>query len=105
MDDYHKLGVGPSASIISRLELLNWGSEVRLMCLYDPAIRKPYVLRFTGCRNLNLEPIEKNTPDSEVSLIGITLDGGQQQHTARVTTEGFELSLTFGRWELTWPRI
>jgi hypothetical protein len=101
MDDYHQLGVGDSASIVSALEVLHWGGELVLHCLYHPRERRAYTLHFMHCRNVQLDPLDNGTV-SEASLIGITLGSGAHQKPAIVTTNAFELSILYEKWELKW---
>jgi hypothetical protein len=103
MDDYQRLGVGQSASVVSALELLHWGGEVVVHCLYDPHVRRPYTLHFKNCKDVRLQPIEKGVGDSSgTSLIGIALGKEGHQKPAIVTTEAFELSVLYEEWDLRW---
>jgi hypothetical protein len=53
------------------------------------------------CRNVQLDPLDNGTV-SEASLIGITLGSGAHQKPAIVTTNAFELSILYEKWELKW---
>lgn len=106
MDDYQRLGVGPSASVVSALEFPHWGAEVVMHCLYDPHVRRPYTLRFKNCKEARLQPIENRVGDgSGASLIGIALGSEGHRKPAIVTTEAFELSVLYETWDLTWDQM
>lgn len=81
MDDYQKLGVGESASVVTAFEFLHWGAEVVLHCLYHPRERRPCRLQFTNCKDVRLDPFEDGTV-SEASLIGTALGSEAQQKAA-----------------------
>lgn len=103
MDDYQRLGIGQSASVVSGLEFRNWGREVVVHCLYDPLVRKPYTLHFNNCSDVRLQPIENRVGEgSGASLIGIALGNDAYQKPAIVTTEAFELSVLYEKWDLRW---
>lgn len=101
MDDYQQLAVGESASVVCALEVLHWGGELVLHCLYHPRERRPYTLHFKNCKDVRLDPLE-NGAVSEASLIGIILGSGAHQKPAIVTTDAFELSVRYEKWELKW---
>jgi hypothetical protein len=103
MDDYQHLGVGQSTSVVSALEFLHWGAEVVMHCLYDPDVRRPYTLHFKNCKDVRLQPFEDRIRNgSEASLIGIALGSEAHQKPAVVTTDAFELSVLYEKWDLKW---
>jgi hypothetical protein len=48
-DQYHLLGLGPAASVISAMELSVPGYQVLVKALYDPLLRMPYQILFSKC--------------------------------------------------------
>lgn len=101
MDEYQKLGVGKSTSIIQSLEVSRWGTKVVLYCLYDPRERKPYKLSFKNCKHVRLDVID-GSPPLEPTLIGISLGDDAYGNPAIVTTTAFEISVLYQEWELQW---
>jgi hypothetical protein len=95
-DQYHLLGLGPAASVISAMELSVPGYQVLVKALYDPLLRMPYQILFSKCRDVRLT----HTGDapqvaSESPLIGILLGQRSHQSPAVITTDDFELSILY----------
>ena len=88
---------------MSALEFLHWGGEVVLHCLYHPRERRPYTLHFKNCKSVRLDPLEDGIGNgSEANLIGIALGSDAHQKPAIVTTNAFELSVLYEKWDLKW---
>jgi hypothetical protein len=100
-DQYRLLGLGPAASVIVGIEVLELGRRVVVRGLYDPHQRKPFEMVFTKCRDVHLECLSDDSwPELETPLIGIFL--GQEEHRspAVITTSAFELSVLYGEFLL-----
>jgi hypothetical protein len=95
--DYHRLGLGSASSVVRSVRITECGAGVLVDCIYDPlGERTSYQLSFRGCSRLSIEmmpgaPVE----EQEADLIGITLgqEGGRQP--AVLTTDLFELHVTY----------
>jgi hypothetical protein len=99
--DYHRLGLGTASSLVRAVRLADWGAHVLVECIYDPlGERKNYQLSFLGCSQLALAMVPAaavQEPDAE--LIGISLgqDGGRQP--AILTTDLFEMHITYQQFQ------
>jgi hypothetical protein len=98
MDDA-LLELGPATSLVTDVSVTKWGSEVLVLCLYDPlGSRQPYQLVFKDCREVRWEIFDLNdVQESEADLIGFS--GGADCHRdhAVITTDIFEVFITYGR--------
>src|SRR5262245_58662354 len=95
--DYHRLGLGNASSLIHALRISDWGASVLFDCIYDPlGERKEYQLSFRGCSRLQVEMLP-GAPLSEpqADLIGITLGQPEGRKPAVVTTDLFEVQITY----------
>lgn len=101
-DDYSKLQLGSSTSLIAGVNVSAWGSEVLVRCRYDPTDdRLPYCLLFQQCRELKWEVIDfEYTHESEAELIGIHLGAENYQAPALIQSNLFTLVLLYKHFRL-----
>lgn len=103
--DYHLLGLGNASSLVRSLRLADWGATVLVECLYDPlGIRRTYQLLFRGCSQLRIDMMpDASVHEPEADLLGISLgrDGGRQP--AVLTTDLFELHVTYQQFQCIKP--
>ena len=103
--DYHRLGLGSASSLIRSVRIADWGACVLVDCIYDPmGERKEYQLAFRGCSQLRIDMMP-DTPvqEQEADLLGISLgeEGGHQP--AILTTDLFELHVTYQQFQYIKP--
>jgi hypothetical protein len=101
-DQYHLLGLGPAASVIVGIELVELGHRVLVRGLYDPHLRSPFEMVFTRCREVHLEYLNdepQSEPEVETALIGISLGEEGHRSPAVITTNAFELSILYGEFQ------
>jgi len=103
--DYHRLGLGSASSLVRSLRLADWGATVLLECLYDPlGERRSYQLSFRGCSQLRIDMMPgAPLQEPEADLLGISLgqEGGRQP--AILTTDLFELHVTYQQFQCLKP--
>jgi len=97
-DDYTSLGLGDLTSLVTDIQIKQWGTELWLHCVYDPiGERVPYELIFQDCWQLRWEIHDSDaSSDLEADLIGITLGQNDHRQVAIIHTDIFELSLLYG---------
>jgi hypothetical protein len=99
--DYHRLGLGTASSLVRSVRLVHWGAIVLVDCIYDPlGDQKAYQLSFQGCSQIRIDmvpdqPAGKHEPD----LIGISLGQEEGLQPAVLTTDLFELHVTYQQFE------
>src|SRR5438270_8158349 len=95
-DQYRLLGLGDAASIVTALELSNFGKSVLLRALYDPTARSPFTILFKNCREVRLESYQDGPQGApEATLVGIFLGKGAWTQPAVITTTAFEVSILY----------
>lgn len=103
--DYHRLGLGTASSLVRSLHIADWGTTVLVECIYDPLDeRKNYQLSFQGCSQVRIDPMpDAPTQEPEADLLGISLgkEGGRQP--AVLTTDLFELHVTYQQFQCIKP--
>lgn len=103
--DYYRLGLGESSSLIQSVRIADWGASVLVDCICDPlGERKAYQLSFQGVSHLTIDMIpDAPIQEREADLIGINLgqEGGRQP--AVLTTDLFELHVTYERFQCIQP--
>lgn len=88
-------------AIVTGVQILKWGTEVRVECLDDPIDRQPYTLVFKNCREVQWQVYKSNyLQDTEADLIGVLLGKDMYQERAIVTTDIFEVSVLYGSFEV-----
>ncbi len=99
--DYHRLGLGSASSLVRAVRLADWGATVLVECIYDPlGERRSYQLSFRGCSQLKIDLMpDAPVHEPEADLIGISLgqEGGRQP--AVLTTDLFELHVTYQQFQ------
>jgi hypothetical protein len=95
--DYAELGLGNATSIITAIDVSDWGAQVTFSCLYDlRGTSKPYKLRFQGCTDARLSMLNHQAAeDSTAELIGFSLGEDARRKAAVITTDIFEASITY----------
>lgn len=103
--DYYRLGLGSASSLIRSFRIADWGASVLVDCIYDPlGERKGYQLSFRGCSQLRIDMIpDAPVHEQEADLLGISLgqEGGRQP--AVLTTDLFELNVTYQQFQCIKP--
>ena len=101
-DDYHLLKLGGLTSLITSVNVSLWGNEVTLECVYDPTHnRLPYVLVFQDCQDIRWSVHDsEEVHEPEADLIGFSMGAESHQKPAVITTDIFELSITYGSFVL-----
>lgn len=95
-DQYALLGLGEAASVVTALELLNFGKSVLVRALYDPTERNPFTILFKNCRDVRLESYQDDShAEPETALVGILLGEKRWAKRGVITTTAFELSLLY----------
>jgi hypothetical protein len=99
--DYHHLGLGRASSLVRSIRLVQWGATVLVDCIYDPlGERKNYQLSFRGCSQIRIDMMpDAPVQEAEADLIGISLgqEGGCQP--AVLTTDLFELHVSYQQFQ------
>lgn len=100
--DYTSLGLGPAPSLITALHVSRWGTDVRVVCSYDPQnSRRPYELHFQNCRRIQWDVHDaEGAEDESAELIGLLLGEGGHGAPAILTTDIFELQILYGSFHL-----
>jgi hypothetical protein len=95
--DYAKLGLGKATSVITAIDVSDWGAQVTFSCLYDPrGTSKPYKLMFQGCTDVRLSMLDyQASEDGTAELIGFSLGEDARRKPAVITTDIFEASITY----------
>jgi hypothetical protein len=103
--DYHRLGLGSASSLIRSFRIADWGASVLLDCIYDPlGERKGYQLSFRGCSQLRIDMMpDAPVQEQEADLLGISLGQEGGRRPAILTTDLFELHLTYQEFQCIKP--
>ena len=103
--DYHLLGLGTASSLVRSVRFTDWGASVLVDCIYDPlGERKGYQLSFRGCSQLRIDMMpEAPVQEQQADLLGIRMgqEGGRQP--AILTTDLFELHVTYQQFQCIKP--
>jgi hypothetical protein len=97
--DYHALGLGEAASVVTAVTLNKDEHVISIACLYDPQeARRPYTLSFQECAQIVWDTFEDvaDPRHVEAELIGVSLRTEGSQSVAVITTDLFELSFVYG---------
>jgi len=99
--EYCSLNVGPYTSLITKVQIGRWGSEVSLSCLYDPlGARMPYQVMFHDCTKMEWRVHSSQyTADAEADIYEFALMSSKSDH-ARIYTDIFELAIWYGSYEV-----
>jgi hypothetical protein len=104
--DYHALGLGEAASVVTAVSIDKGEHTIIIACLYDPQdTQMPYTLCFKQCTHIVWQPFETSMDlhklDAELIDISFGTNGTQQQ--ACLTTDMFELSFVYEGFFLQTP--
>lgn len=99
--DYHRLGLGSASSLVRSVHIADWGARVQVDCIYDPlGKRKGYRLSFQGCSQLRIDMMPNAlVQEQEADLLGISLGQEDGRRPAILTTDLFELHVTYQRFQ------
>ena len=99
--DYHLLELGSASSLVRSVRIVHWGETVLVDCLYDPlGDRKGYQLSFQGCSQLRIDMMpDAPFREQEADLLGISLGQESGRQPAVLTTDLFELHVTYQRFQ------
>ena len=104
--DYHVLGLGEAASVVTAVTVDTDERTIIVSCLYDPQdTQMPYTLCFKQCEHIAWQ-IFNALPDLQqldAELIDISLRPRGAQQMAVLTTDVFELSFVYGSFSLQTP--
>ncbi|WP_242723101.1 hypothetical protein [Microcoleus vaginatus] len=95
------LGLGGFTSLITKVNVSLWGSEVLIECVYNPEERLPYMLTFKDCRDISWTVHdEEAVGEPEAEFFGITLGESEHRKPAVITTDIFEISILYGSFRI-----
>lgn len=99
--DYHRLGLGSASSLVRSIRITDWGASVQVDCIYDPlGKRKGYRLSFQGCSQLRIDMMpDALVQEQEADLLGISLGQEDGRRPAVLTTDLFELRVTYQQFQ------
>ena len=101
-DDYKKLGLGTAASLVVGLGISDSAQDLMVRGLYDPEIRKPFVINFADFGELKIERYRTDSSATlETPLIGIQLGESEYKSPATITTGAFELKVWYRKVSVT----
>ncbi len=91
--DYKILDIGPATSLITNIDLEQWGSKLIISLIYDPlGSSKPYQIVFYDCRKIEWQVIRPdNVEENTLELIGIIVGKGEYQSPSVITTDLLEI--------------
>ena len=100
--DYTLLALGEATSLVTDVICTKWGSEVVILCLYNPQeSSKPYKLIFTDCNEVRWQVIDPgNMQESTAEIIGISIGVESHKKPAVITTDIFEIFIIYGSFVL-----
>jgi hypothetical protein len=94
-------GVTQPISLITDVQLTNWGGELVLECLDDLLTRRPFQLVFTNCREIRWSLHDPEaTPAEEADVIGFCPGQAEYIESAVLTTDIFEVTVLYDRVEI-----
>ncbi len=101
--DYHALGLGEAASVITGVTVGKDKQSICISCQYDPqGAAVPYTLYFQHCTEIVWNTFEV-LPDFrhlDAELIGFSLQTNGTRSQAVMTTDEFELSFCYESFSL-----
>lgn len=99
--DYHRLGLGSASSLVRSIRITDWGATIMVDCIYDPiGVRKRFQLLFRDCSQARID-VMPDAPkhEQEADLIGIRLGEDNHRLPAVLTTDLFELHVSYGQFQ------
>jgi hypothetical protein len=104
--NYHALGLGAAASVVTAVTVDTDQHTIMISCLYDPQdTQMPYTLCFKQYEHSVWQTF-KALPELQqldAELIDISLGPRGAQQLAVLTTDVFELSFVYGSFSLQTP--
>jgi hypothetical protein len=99
--DYHRLGLGRASSIVRSVRIVDWGATVIVDCVYDPTGEaRHYQLSFQGCSQSRIDVMpDAPVHESQADLIGICLGHDRRRGPAILTTDLFELHVSYDQFQ------
>lgn len=99
--EYHLLNLGLASSVVRSVLIARWGTQVRVECIYDPLEeQKEYQLLFNDCSRVVMDVLPGTDYGEEVAdLLGIVLGEPGGSRPAILTTDLFEMHITYGHFE------
>lgn len=99
--DYQRLGLGDASSLVRDFRIADWGTTLIVDCTYDPlGEQTKYQLTFLECSQLRIDALP-NAPvdEEEAEMIGLTLGECDYRQPAVLTTDLFEMHVSYGRFQ------
>ncbi|MEC4806568.1 MAG: hypothetical protein SAJ12_17365 [Jaaginema sp. PMC 1079.18] len=89
-------------NLITNVEVLHWGSELKIECINDPYHDKlPYQLYFYDCQDIQISVhSSENINDLEADLIFFETNNKRSPKSASIYTDIFEISVSYTRLEI-----
>jgi len=103
--DYHHLGLGTASSLIRSIRIADWGASVLVDCIYDPlGERRVISYHSGGCSQLRIDIIpDAPVHEQEADLLSISLGQAGGRQPAVLTTDLFELHVTYQEFQCIRP--
>jgi hypothetical protein len=101
MYDLTFLGLGPSTSLIKKIEILSWGKTVVIDCLYDPDDLLAYQMVFYDCCEIKWKlTFPEESEELEADIIDVRIGEKDYIKPAFFFTDIFELTICYGHLEI-----
>ncbi|MEC4896182.1 MAG: hypothetical protein SAL07_25380 [Oscillatoria sp. PMC 1051.18] len=101
MDDFSLLGFGDFTSLITKIDINFWGTQVAINCVYDPDVQLPYQFVFSKCRKIEWTLLfPEGANDIEADIIDFQLGKKLHKQPAFFHTDIFDLIILYGSFEL-----
>ena len=88
--------IRPAPSLITRVEVGQWGRELAFDGFDDPFARRRTTLRSSVCRDLHWSNYGDAATETEADVIGLCLGQANYLEAAIITTDLFELTIHYG---------
>lgn len=97
LESLKSFGFDRFPSLITNIEVLRWGNELKLECINDPHHRKiPYQLYFYDCQDIQFSVHSpENLDDIEADLIDFQINHKIAPKSAIIYTDIFEISVSY----------
>lgn len=88
-------------SVVTKVDLSQWGSDLQIECVVDAVDRQPWVLHFKNCHEIHWHIHHpESMKDEEAELISFTFGKNNHQEPAVIGTDIFDLFVRYGSFEL-----
>jgi len=88
-------------SVVTSVDLSQWGSDLKIECVVDAVDRQPWVLHFKNCHEIHWHIHEpESVPDQEAELISFAFGKDHHQEPATVGTDIFDVFVRYESFEL-----